>query len=94
MAVKDNMAGGMPKSLVILEGNIITGGAYPSCNLIFNHLRGIYTKMDITAAANLNVTVRGKGTYTTNTADIDISDITDFVIDNPTGTRLIVTLHI
>lgn len=92
MAVRDNVGGVMPESLVILQGIIATGGAYPSCNLFFNHLKKYYTKMDI-VGSNLSVTVRGKGTYTTNTTNIDISDITNFVIDNPVGTNMTITLH-
>ena len=92
MAVRDNVGGGMPESLVILQGIIATGGAYPTCNLFFNHFKKYYTKMDITGS-NLSVPVRGKGTYTTNTTNIDISDITNFAIDNPVGTNMTITLH-
>lgn len=76
-----------PDSLTILSGNITTTNS----NLFYNTLG--YTKMDITANLNLSVSIRGRGTYTQNTLDIDISNLTNIIIDTPIGTGLNIVLH-
>ena len=76
-----------PDRLVLLNGYLTTSNT----SLFFDTLG--YTKMDITASGNLSVTVRNKGTYTTNTTNIDVSDVTSIAIDNPQGTGLKVVLH-
>ena len=76
-----------PDRLTILDANITTTNS----NLFYDTLG--YTKMDITANINLSVTVRGRGTYTQNTLNMDISNLTRVVIDNPRGAGVLIVLH-